>query len=343
MRTKILIFKVNQLGDNVVFLPVVQALKKYYPKWELSIYTSPVAKELYSFAPDGNIQTFATSKFVTAWKSPFYLLDLLIKTRIEHPTACLVANDQGNTAHLLARLSGARVRTGSLFPFLRFDPHLTEAVPIPAAPHAAMLGWNIAGAMVKHLGGSYWPDSPPSPDLSHLVRGRTPVLGRIVIHPGASQEYQRWPIDRFIELAELLARNFEVLWISSPEIGQLSLPKNIQIVQPKTISELTQTVASANLFIGNNSGPMNIAFALGTPCVIINGPTTSMWDPFWYPERALMLRDTSLKCLPCDTFVQPKLACFNFEEPLACLKRWSVESIYANCVKWIEHHRTTSA
>ena len=37
------LFKVNNLGDNIVFLPVVQALRKRFPDWRLMVFTSPAA------------------------------------------------------------------------------------------------------------------------------------------------------------------------------------------------------------------------------------------------------------------------------------------------------------
>jgi ADP-heptose:LPS heptosyltransferase len=40
------LFKVNNLGDNIVFLPVVQALRKRFPDWRLMVFTSPAAAEL---------------------------------------------------------------------------------------------------------------------------------------------------------------------------------------------------------------------------------------------------------------------------------------------------------
>jgi ADP-heptose:LPS heptosyltransferase len=93
-------------------------------------------------------------------------------------------------------------------------------------------------------------------------------------------------------------------------------------------------LASSSLFVGNNSGPMNLIFALGRPAIILNGPSTEQWDPFWFPERVRMLRQAHLHCQPCDSIERPAFVCSNQEEKFACLHRWSVDEVWNICEEW---------
>src|SRR5262245_17467722 len=100
---RLLIFKVNQLGDNVVFLPVAQWLEKFLPGSKITILTSPTAAPLYeSCAPNLRVLAEPTSEFNGAWKHPVTLVRLRRLVRECRPDACLVANDQSSVAHLLA-------------------------------------------------------------------------------------------------------------------------------------------------------------------------------------------------------------------------------------------------
>ena len=133
-----------------------------------------------------------------------------------------------------------------------------------------------------------------------------------------------------------LAGKFEVHWIDPVEAAKAPLPTAIRRLQPANLQELVQTLRSASLLIANNSGPMNLACAMGIPAVVINGPSHYVWDPFWHPERFLMLRDTTLPCLPCDTETRLTGICTNTFHPLACLDRWSVNDLYERSCEWME-------
>lgn len=333
---KLAIFKVNQLGDNVIFLPVVQALRRAYPQWELFLITSPVAAELFAAdIPPERMLAMPTREFNGAWKNPRTLLRLIARVRRERVDASLIANDQGNVAHLLAFLGGGRTRVGIRPPFIRMPGGLTDIVALRPDLKIAQANWEIARVLVRRCGGPEWAESPPAPDLSHLGGSAARVAGRIVIHAGASLAYKRWFPDRFAALAARLAENFEVLWIEQPDTAGAELPPAVQRVTPDSLGAFVRTLRTASLFIGNNSGPMNLASALGCPSVILTGPSNPVWDPMWFPERFLILRDTALPCLPCDGLLRPAGVCRNESAPMACMARWSVEEVHRRCTEWI--------
>ena len=54
----VVIFKVNELGDSLAFVPVVQALRQLHPDWNITLITSSKGAELYggSFSPRKNLR-----------------------------------------------------------------------------------------------------------------------------------------------------------------------------------------------------------------------------------------------------------------------------------------------
>ena len=321
----VLISKVNQLGDNVVFLPVVQGLRAQFPDLRIVVATSPVARNLYTrCVPGAKVVTWPTAAFNGAWKKPWHLLSLASAWREFKPDAVLVGDDQGNVAHALAWASGAKCRVGPRIGSIRANGLLTHRVALDLSTHVAHQNWGIARRLAEWLGGSL-PDHPPPPDLSGLVESGSALGTDIVIHPGASRAYKRWPLDRYVQLANRLAGSYRVTWIDQG--AEQGLRSEVTRFKQGELSRFVTLLAGARLFIGNNSGPMNIASALGVPGIIFNGPSTPNWNPAWHAERFQLLTDPTLACQPCDKLTHPVNACQNAAEPMACMNRWSVDAV----------------
>ncbi len=331
----LLIFKFVNLGDNVVFLPVVQTLRARFPNWRITLLTTPQEAGLYaSVLTPREIITCPQLRFNSSWKRPWEFATWWARVRLKHPNACLISFDQGNAAHLLARHSGANVRVGARIAHVRINSSLTHDVRMPADGRVASWHWEMARVLVQSMGHEDWPASPPPPDLSGLVIPfpRTRAR-RIVIHAGSNQAFTRWPLERFAEVATRLASTHEVVWVNRPETSTVPLPAAVHRSTPKSLQELTSLLASADLFLGNNSGPMHLANALGVRGVVVSGPTAHGWDPFWYRERWTVLRNSSLFCVPCEWTRQFRLIrdCALTTAPLACLHHWTPDIVEAAC------------
>ena len=332
---RVLLFKLNHLGDNVAFVSAVQALRRSFPEWRLTVLTTPGAAELYA-GPLGpqEVLTCPKGAFDKAYRRPWELARWIWAVRRRRPGACLVAFDQGNVAHAAARLSGAAVRIGGNLARIRVRHSLTGDVPMPEDGRPATWNWAMARALARAFGGGAdWPDLPPPPDLGHLVpAGRRPggERRRVVVHAGASRELNRWPQPGFAAVASALARDFEVLWI---EHGAATgrAPAGATAAPVTSLAGLAERLAGADLFLGNNSGPMHLANALGCPGVAVTGPTAAGWDPYWGRERWTALRHPRLSCAPCETLTLGVSACANRESPMACMAYWTAPRVEAAC------------
>ncbi len=324
---RLLIFKVNQLGDNVIFLPVVQWLQKALPGSEITVMTSSVAAPLYyTCTPGVNVILAETKPFNGAWKSPSKLLHYHRLVAAARPDVCLLASDQGNVASLLAYSSGAKLRVGGRLPRIRLNVLLNRRINLDAADHVALQNWQIMLALTKSLEvAPSSPTFPPAPDLSGF--GLSQAEQMVLIHPGASREYKRWPLEQYVELANRLTMNRQVCFIIQGHTEERLLNDSVIRIRSESLTEFIQLMSRASLFIGNNSGPMNIASSLGVPGIIFNGPSTPNWDPAWFPERFKMLRDPNIACQPCDGLNYSVNRCINVQSPMVCMTRWSVEEV----------------
>jgi len=319
----LLVFKVNQLGDNVVFLPVVQSLVAAHPDWRIVVLTSPTAARLYEVCcPQVELRVFETAKFNGAWLQPWRLMQMAAQLRGLKPDACLLGDDQGNVAHLLARLSGAKRCVGPQTPHVKLNTLLHHRVAMQEDESVAAHNWHIAKSKFELSG------IMPAPNLSEFGRDES---GAIVIHAGASREYQRWPLRNFVELANRLAETQAVRWVVQGD--ETGLSDAVERVKTTSLDDLVRVIGGAKLFVGNNSGPMHIASACGTPGVVLIGPSSPRWDPVWHRERFDLLREPRLSCQPCDSATKPANRCLNTQAPMACLNRWSVDGVHERVIK----------
>jgi ADP-heptose:LPS heptosyltransferase len=327
----VLIFKLSPIGDTVMFLPVVQELRRLRPGWHITVCTTPACAGL--FRPtigESDIWTAELEQFRRAWRRPASLLPWVMRVRRLRPDAVLLSFDQSSVARMLAILSGAPIRIGGAQSAVNWRRGLTREVPI--GPGQSLAHWEWEMARDLPLGpGSGWPEIPPPPCLpiaARLPRGDRP---RIVIHAGASRAYQLWPIERFMRLAGRLAVDFDVTWVREPGGVRATPGPPVATTETPGILEFAALAGASDLFVGNHSGPFHLACAAGTPCVVVTGPTLPVCDPPWSAGRATFLRMPGLACMPCDRLIVSPNKCTNLQTPMACMDYWSVEAVDRVC------------
>jgi len=105
----------------------------------------------------------------------------------------------------------------------------------------------------------------------------------VVIHPGSGSPRKNWPIENFIEAAQVLvARGRRVTWCVGPAEAERGILPDLsgELLQCASLVDLALRLASARQYIGNDSGITHLAAALGVPTVAIFGPTDpGVWAP----------------------------------------------------------------
>ncbi|HEY1921387.1 MAG TPA: glycosyltransferase family 9 protein [Tepidisphaeraceae bacterium] len=111
----------------------------------------------------------------------------------------------------------------------------------------------------------------------------------IAIHPGAGSPDKCWPLDSWLKLIQLLKSSGHSCRIFLGEVERERWPaEQIQrlesaapVVQPPNYVDLLQELSQCWAFIGNDSGPGQLAGILGLPSIILFGPTDpAVWKPF---------------------------------------------------------------
>jgi len=197
--------------------------------------------------------------------------------------------------HALLAFAGARRRLG--FAHAGSRVLLSEALPAPVRPHRAEYWRELSRALGWEL-----PAFSPSERL-----GR-----RLVMHTGAGQPVRVWPRDRFENLAvRLRAAGWEVVLLDDSLYD---------------LDVLLAALASADRFIGNDSGPGHLAALLGVPTFTIFGPQLPEVFSPQHPRAAWIAG------APC-----PHKPCFDscrFTAP-NCIRDLTTEAVWARVHAWL--------
>jgi heptosyltransferase II len=127
----------------------------------------------------------------------------------------------------------------------------------------------------------------------------------IGMHPGGSWQYKLWPLERFASLGDFLSirYNAKLLVFAGPDEKTLqSQMYDLMRVKPILIDNislrmLASLIQRCNLYIGNDTGPMHIAAAVGTRVVSMFGSTNARRSGPYGNGHVII--STRLECAPC--------------------------------------------
>ncbi len=166
-------------------------------------------------------------------------------------------------------------------------------------------------------------------EVKRSGRGATDGM-RVVVAPGAGWPGKVWPAERFGELAVWMIEELgaEVVLAGAPDEKRLGeiicerCPQAKNLIGATTFGQSAALVETADLLVCNDSGPLHLAAAYGTPSVALFGPTiASKWQPPGKMHR--MIQKTGY-CEGCIGW-HPNAACLHAN---ACMKAIGVNEVW---------------
>jgi len=333
----LIVFKVSHLGDAVVFLPTLAAVREHFADARLILVTSPVGAEVFAGGDWADeMWTLPLTDLRRLHRSPRQFGRWVQRLRWEEPEITLSAQDQRSNVALLAWLSGARQRLG-FRGRSRLDRLYNRPLPFAQQPNVVldefMLYREVSGDR-ENLPRRVPIPVPPGERKTAAQRLAAQGLSDcelVVIHPGAKFAYKLWPRSRFLALAERIrTAGRQVLFLLGPGEGEWKADfeaAGFPVMADLPVKQTCAVLERARLFVGCNSGPMNLAAAMGTPTVVVQGPSPPYWDVYWRDVPHLKIVH-DLPCVPCETPWHTPERCSNEERPHACLLGISVDEVW---------------
>jgi len=296
----ILVIDFGQLGDVILSLPALAALRRRFPRARVTVAVGGAAAAVVEMAgvADETLSVDRVAlrdgpKHLSVWQ----IGKLVMEVRRRKFDFVVDLHSLSET-NLLGFLSGAGRRLYARRPGRSLD-YLSNFKPQPPtedrSKHAidryldvlAPLGVGevsrVPRLAVREEDGRAVDEllrKARAGGKSRFRRGAAeeglggPLVG---IFPGAGHPSRRWPVERFAELAWMLERNDAVrsVLFAGPEERQLvrealsKFPPSVLVLDRLTVPQLAAAAQRVSVFVSNDTGPMHIAAAVGTPVVIL--------------------------------------------------------------------------
>ena len=346
---RILVFRMGQIGDTVAALPSLWALRDQFPRAHIVILSEIPGKKTHLppetvLPKSGLVDGFekypggsSLKNLLRAWRKIRQLrhqgFDTLVYLTPSGRTAKQRRRDQWffrgcGFRHLVgmrgfARVLRPRQADGTLVRLPREADALLErlrhdGLPVPPVGQGRM---DLCLTEAERDKARQWWHDNGSPDLPH---------GWVAVCPGAKLPSKLWPWERYAEVGRRLIRDQGIypVVIGGPEDREVGLKlvgawgRGLCAAGQLSVRESAALMETSRLYLGNDTGVMHLAAAVGRPCVAVfsSQDWPGIWEP--YGEGHCVLR-FDVPCSGC-RLVQ-------CDQDLQCLNRISIERVYEAC------------
>jgi heptosyltransferase II len=303
----------NWVGDSVMTVPALRALRRVLPEAKITLVVRPSAKGIFSdvdFIDQLLIydrhSAFSIIPQVREWRKRQFDLAVLFQNAFE--------------AALIPFLAGVPIRLG--YATESRQALLTHPLPVPdwrSTRHEVFYYLYLVTALEQLLSGkSEICESAPDASLqiSHARKSEAENLlrsygiregePRVALCPGSiNSRAKRWPAEAYAALADrLIDSGRQVLLIGSAgeadvtrEVTSRMQQQPVVLTGKTSLDQITAILSLVDLVVTNDTGPAHIAAALGRPTLVIFGPTNPLTTRPFAPEAEILRHPPD--CAPC--------------------------------------------
>ncbi|MGD8779911.1 MAG: glycosyltransferase family 9 protein [Ignavibacteria bacterium] len=306
---KILIIKLRGIGDVVLSTIVLDNLKKDFPSAQIDFLTEKPSNIFLSTLPQiDNVILFNKGNLISRAKQ-------ILEIRKKRYDLILDFYTNPATA-LLTRLSGAKYKAG--FPYgSRKSAYNIWGPEERDKYHAAQLHLEFLKKNgLSHSAKSLYfyleeiDNSFLFNELSEIISKNKLLIG---ISPSGGWKSKKCDPEKFAEIADAVVEKYDaqflILWGPGDydeAVKIRKLMKSEPALAPKTdIIGMGACIEYCDILIANDSGPMHISTALGTPVLSLHGPTDpNLQGP--YGDKHEWIHKDDLDCIVCNLLECPK-------------------------------------
>ena len=294
---KILVIQFRYLGDTVVLIPALRAIRERYPDCELHILVPGEVGPLLQHLPWlTRLWLMPRRRGRALFSKSWPVLRALRAERFDWSV------DFGGVdrSAIMTFLVGARQRLGFLGPggFLGRRFCYTHLVPLPPRDrHESRRLMHLLTALGIEESGSLETEIHTDPALD-LPAAKILPEPKILCHLSSSQPRKEWPLTHWVALQQLAATaGIELLFSTGVGAREEALMADFKRLVPEAsvlppVPDLALYLAvlkRARAFVTGDTGPLHFAAGVGTPTLALFGPTSAVrWAPAGSHHRFLI-------------------------------------------------------
>ena len=329
---RILILQSAFLGDVILTLPLLQTVKAHFPEAQVDFLAIPAAGNILETHRDITDLIIFDKRGRDRGAGSF--LRLMRRLRRKRYDLALIPHRSIRSA-LLTAGAGITRRIGFDRSAGAFLFH--QAIPYPAGVHEINRNLHLltpfgVDPQQKVFPRIYFNEA----DDSALAEWRrTNSIGEnealIAMAPGSVWATKRWIPEEFARLADRLADRYRVVLVGGPaddavitEIQQQTKSRPLSAAGQLTPRQSALLIRGCRLLVSNDSAPMHLAVAVGTPVVAIFGATVPAFGFYPYGDKDRVVEINGLSCRPCGIHGGQQCPIGTFE----CMKGIRAEMVY---------------
>ncbi len=331
---KVLVVRLDNLGDLLMTTPAIAAIRHASEAVHITLLGSTSGAAALRHIPvldDVLVYDAPWSKGLGNERSILadrHMVDELARRRFDAAVIFTVCTQSALPAALLCRLAGIPLRLAHS----RENPYelLTHWVPdtevcATGMRHEVKRQLDLVGSVGFHACDERMQFRYPVSDVLAMRRkfvqaGGDLLRPYVVVHPGATAASRRYPAERFGVAAQAIVdeAGCQVVFTGGLDEAEAITQAQsrmdnagVSLAGQLSLGELAALIAGAQVIVCNNSGPVHIAAAVGTPVAVLYALTNPQHTPWRVPSRVLF---HDVPCRHCLKSVCP-------EGHHACLER----------------------
>jgi heptosyltransferase III len=323
-RTRILFIRPDHIGDVLLTLPAVAAVRRELPGAYLAYAASAGSAAVAEHCPHlDETLTVAFPPFGSGeWDGSTWHETLRRDSRKLAGAfdAALVLRPDDPWSGALAAAASISIRLG--FDMPRTRPHLTDVLPAPRNHHVSLDGFELADALLARVAGGmrterildpcFAPSREDEDEATHVLSEAGAAEAPVILHPGSGWPLKNWPAPRWRQVAAELARRFQTRPIVAGAASERRLAREVAEGTPAidlagqlSLGGLAAVHRRARLVVTTDSGALHLAAAMGARVVGLFGPGDPvLFAPLAPRDRVRVVR-VGLPCSPCGTLERP--------------------------------------
>ena len=305
---RVLAVRLDNLGDVLVTTPAIHAIRESSPEASITLLASPVGAQVGRLNPDFDEVVVHSAPWMDPW--------------------CRLPLDPARESRAIARLSEGRYDAAVIFTSFRQSPlpaaymcylagiplRLAASIDGPGSllttrhrhpermMHEVERGLDLVAAVGMQASDDRLvlrvPDSARE-EIAGFAGGERPL---IVVHPGCSMPARTYPWEMYVDVIDTLVRDLDArVMVTGADDERPLVDTILAHIAPWTRGNAVAAAGSlafpafcalieaADLVVTNNTGPMHMSAALGTPVVALFALTNppEQWGPWKVPHRML--------------------------------------------------------
>lgn len=307
--SRLLCVRLDQVGDVLMTTPAIRALKDSAPGRHVTLLTSPAAAEAARLIPEiDEVLTYDAPwmKATEPRSSPepdFRFIETLRAGNFDAAVIFTVYSQNPLPAAMACYLAGIPLRLAHCHenPYQLLTDWVPDPEPAREPRHEVQRQLDLVASVGcrtddERLSLRVPAESRPSVLRRLFAEGVDIERPWIAVHPGASAPSRRYPPPLYAAaLRELVGkRRLQVVLTGSSdeaalcdEVRLLSDVEMVSLAGKLRFAELAAVIEAAPLLLANNTGPVHVAAAVGTPVVDLYALTNPQHTPWQVPNRVL--------------------------------------------------------